>query len=233
MSDQRAHSRSRGFMFEEMWIKHESYDDMILDAWERTESNNVSLRGLWQHLRQVLGQMKKWSYDTFGSVRQELKKLRAELEEAKSRAITSNSSLEVREVERKLHDMYDKEETMYRQRSRIEWLKAGDRNTKFFQNRATHRRRKNTIKFLKKEDGSRCETDEGMRDLARSFYGNLYSSEGADHLDRILDQIGTFVSPEMNAKLSESVSDKEIEMALFHMGPTKSPGLDGLPTLFY
>jgi hypothetical protein len=35
----------------------------------------------------------------------------------------------------------------------------------FFQNRASHRRRKNTVRFLKRDDGSRCDTDDGMREM--------------------------------------------------------------------
>ena len=72
-------------------------------------------------------------------------------------------------IEQQLHVTYEKEEVMHRQRSRQEWLKAGDRNTRFFQNRASHRRRKNTVRKLRREDGSWCDTNEGMCDIALAF----------------------------------------------------------------
>jgi hypothetical protein len=56
--------------------------------------------------------MKCWIYDTFGSVRGELKILRNRLEEAKVQELVSGSSLEVREIEMGLHELYEREEMM-------------------------------------------------------------------------------------------------------------------------
>ena len=43
---------------------------------------------------------------------------------------------------------------MWKQRSRIKWLREGDKNTNFFHRKATWRRNKNKIVKLKREDGS-------------------------------------------------------------------------------
>jgi hypothetical protein len=111
---------------------------------------------------------------------------------------------------------------MFRQRSRVEWLKAGEKNTRYFQNRASHRRRKNTIKSLRGDDGTWFTTDVDMQALARTFYANLYSPKGANNMQAILDNVTPSVSDAMNQKLTCPILDDEIKRALFHMGPTKA-----------
>lgn len=133
--------------------------------------------------------MQQWAREVFGSIRRQIKSLKAQLVDAKVHAQTTWYSHEIKDLEAQLREVFEREEVFYRQRSRIDWLQAGDQNTKYFQNRASHCKRKNTIRALHCEDGSKCSVDEEMRELLAYFYENLFSSEGSSGVDELLDKI--------------------------------------------
>ena len=52
---------------------------------------------------------------------------------------------EINKLRKEINLLLDDEEVWWQQRSRVQWLREGDRNTKYFHHRASERRRKNTI----------------------------------------------------------------------------------------
>jgi hypothetical protein len=93
-----------------------------------------------------------WNNDVFGSVFKQIRQLRNELEEERSTSLYRDR-LRKRMLMHKLSDLIEKEDIMQKQRSRIDWLKAGDRNTQFFQAKASNCQRTNCIFALKRVDG--------------------------------------------------------------------------------
>ncbi|XP_073359913.1 uncharacterized protein [Aegilops tauschii subsp. strangulata] len=179
----------RLFCFEEAWIRHEKYEEMIVEAWDAANSGEEGLAAVWQKLGSMAGSMQRWEREVFGSIRKKIKLLKAQLLEAKERALSTGYQQEVRDIEEQLREVYEREEIMYRRRSRVDWLKAGDQNTQYFQNRASHRKGKNTVKRLQRDDGSLCTTDDDMRAMVATFYENLFTSEGFAGADDLLQNI--------------------------------------------
>jgi len=130
-------------------------------------------------------------------------------------------------------ELQHREEIMWQQRSRVMWLTAGDKNTKFFHLRASQRKRRNNITKLKKADGQFTEVEREMSEMAMLFYQKLYTIEGTIGMERVLDTIPSKVTAEMNSQLLRPYTKEEVKVALFHMFPTKAPGPDGFPAHFF
>lgn len=123
--------------------------------------------------------MREWSREFFGSARGELKYQlpTQQLVEAKQESLLVENADLIEVLEARMHELLKRKEVMYKQRSR-RVAQSGCCNTKYFQARASHRKRKNTIKSLVTTDGRKFSTDEDMRGIAREFYTDRYTSKG-------------------------------------------------------
>jgi hypothetical protein len=174
-----------------------------------------------------------WSRDSFGAPQKEIRKLEKRLAWLRSHCARGNYCQEEQQIEHRLCELFEREEIMLRQRSRVEWLQAGDRNTSFFQARATAQRRANKIKYLLREDGSKCEERSEIKRMVHTFYNDLFTSEPHVDANRVLEAIPARIDQDTNEDLCRPYTNEEIKNALFQMGPTKAPGPDGFPALFY
>ena len=133
----------------------------------------------------------------------------------------------------KMNELLYQEEMIWLQRSRIAWLKEGDRNTKFFQNKAVWRAQKNKIRQLTDSVGVVHSEFAAMSEIANNYFHEIFTADTTLDATPVLDLLEQTVTEEDNAKLCAVFSDKEISDAMFQIGPLKAPGPDGFPTRFF
>ncbi|KAL9690982.1 hypothetical protein QQ045_011399 [Rhodiola kirilowii] len=144
------------------------------------------------------------------------------------------------ERERRLSEELDRwlvrEETLWMQRSRVLWLNQGDKNTKLFHAKASHRRKINWIDKLQDSHGVVQENQSEISEIITSYFSALFQSSlygSEDVLSSQLQCISPVINDDINYMLLKEITDEEINAAVFSLGPLKSPGIDGFPTIFY
>jgi hypothetical protein len=136
-------------------------------------------------------------------------------------------------LKREVQALLVKEEKMWKQRSHTSWLKDGDRNTKYFHSRASHRRRRNTLSAVRLDTGELSSDPELIRTQFMNYYTELFTAAPLEDVDVILEGIKPSVTDEMNLRLTSPFSEHEIDTAMKQMAALKAPGPDGMPPVFY
>ena len=99
---------------------------------------------------------------------EQLRTISSELEKACQENPGDTEAFRKRSTARKdLNEMLAKEESYWHQRSRVSWMREGDRNTRFFHANATQRRQKNKINGLRETNGRLVTTHAAMVSVAQ------------------------------------------------------------------
>ncbi|XP_060965278.1 uncharacterized protein LOC133034246 [Cannabis sativa] len=127
------------------------------------------------------------------------------------------------------------DEVYWKQRSRVDWLRAGDKNTKFFHHRASNRKKNNFIRLITLLDGSISHDHATITSQFLHFYNSLFTSQGVCDVavTSLLQGITNRLSTHQVAFLAEPYTEVEVKNALFSLSADKAPGPDGLNSLFY
>jgi hypothetical protein len=223
---------ARQFRYENVWQTHVDYDKLVADNWLRG-SGQRGLHGVVDALGQLQTKLTSWGAEEFGSLTRTVRKLRAKLERLRSMSLGRGPSDEERAIVKKLKNTLHQEEIWFRQRSRVMWLREGDRNTSYFHKQAAERKRINKIDSLVRADGSVCGNREENHAEVQGFFESLYLSQGFRNMDELLAFVQPKVSQHLNDGMDAPYTEEEVRKALFQMAPSKAPGVDGFTAGFF
>ena len=139
----------RSFKFENMWLKEEEFVENVRNWWGSFSFVGSPSFVLAKKLRALKGEITRWNFEVFGNVRARNKAWVEELEMLDSTEEGRGLSEEEKERRRVLATDLEasllQQEISYRQKSRVWWLKEGDKCTKFFHQVANANQRNNYI----------------------------------------------------------------------------------------
>lgn len=229
-----ARDRNRGFRFEPFWLKENDISEVIKSAWvdKRPPRNPKELR---VKLHWCASKLVGWSKERFGSLRKSIDDKQKLIESLYARSNEHSVIDQIKRLEWDLEGLLEREEVYWRQRTRADWLTAGDRNSKFFHNRATIRKKKNSIHRLVDNNGEVQESEEGIARIIGSYYASLFQSSNPSTIDisKATETIENRLDNSMQLSLEADFSAEEVKMAVFDMNPTKALGQDGFQAIFF
>lgn len=165
--------------------------------------------------------------------RHKISALMEELQLIKKCAVVGDPSRRQIEIKGELHQLWKNEELFWKQRSKVQWLKEGDANTRFFHLTTIQRRQRNRVLKIKNEFGDWLTREREVRDSFQSYSFNLFLSTGLSDFQEILEYVNPSVTEAMDLELTKPFTPDEIYLASHQLGSLKASGPDGFSRLFY
>ncbi|KAK5845874.1 hypothetical protein PVK06_002115 [Gossypium arboreum] len=145
-------------------VLENNFGKVIKQGWDLDE------KSLPKKLEDLKLKLKNWEKSNSRSRWKTRENLKSRLNHLNREDLDSDILAELTEVKLALNIEADKEELYWEQRARANWLRIGDRNTAFFHNFASQRKKKNLIKKLEDRRGGLVEGDNAINKLATNFF---------------------------------------------------------------
>jgi hypothetical protein len=233
------------FWYEEKWRLEEGFYGIMRENWA---AGSVGEGNDWDNFTSKLNLCRqglmRWQRSKREPMQKAIESLKKRLTKIQNSEDRGNAA-EIQAGQKELQNLLDREDMQWRQRAKSDWLRDGDRNTRYFHECANARRKTNRIHTILDADERQCDTEDevqmGFINYFSSlfttvfffFFESLFTTVDAGDMGHCLQHMERRVLDDMNRKLLKPFSEDDIRTALFQMAPFKAPGLDGFPTRFY
>ncbi|XP_058756417.1 uncharacterized protein LOC131629650 [Vicia villosa] len=161
------------FRFENAWLIKDSYHVMIKQIWNN-EANFL------QNIRSTREGIKEWKFETFDEVRRNKAVVMRRLEGIQRKLQQHYNYGGMKRLEahlqKELSTILKQEELIWFQRAKTNWLKDGDRNTRYYHMKASTRRKRNKIHMLKDKNGTWVDENDTLQKMVTQYFKSMFDS---------------------------------------------------------
>lgn len=214
-----------------MWATETDFLETVKRGWGATyESKSITAR-----INNCQSTILTWAGERFHKIPHQISRKRERLNQLKSHTCWSVYFEDIQKLEKEIDILSMKMELYWKQRSRVNWLANGDRNSKYFHRQASLRRANNFISGLVSSHGDWCTDQSSMSSIIIDYFPTLFTSQNptASDMSQVLDGVMHMIDDNLNSVLCAPFVEAEVRQALFDMHPDKAPGPDGMSVFFY
>ena len=216
------------------------FSDVIANEWAASSVMSSCQFKLVRALKLMKPVLRRLNKLHFSGISIRVKQKAEEVADLRSRILTSPSVELAREeniASANWSLLLSAEERFFMQKSRIQWLDLGDKNTSYFHKMVLQRNSQNYIHFFRAEDGSKITDSLDLKSHAVDYFKSIFGSTNmpSSPVDLVfLQGLLPFRCSDSHAQgLLREVSAAEIKEILYAMPSNKSPGPDGYPAEFF
>ncbi|KAF3787419.1 hypothetical protein EJ110_NYTH14922 [Nymphaea thermarum] len=203
------------------------YSDLVRSAWV-VDTRGCAMIKLIHKLKATRDKLKIWYKGEANNLTNQIMAMKTSIKfiQTQCECDMSEAIEEECRLKHELSRLLWLEERLWRQKSRIKWLRDGDLNTKFFQGIANGRRRRNKIETITHEGRLATDSLENFTACTDFFATLLGSTHGSGCLPQSIAP-GPTVTSEENDELLKPINDTKIKWAVMEADRDSAPGPDG------
>ncbi|VFQ95756.1 unnamed protein product [Cuscuta campestris] len=230
-------NRFRPFRFFNMWLKHEGFNGLISQSWEAGVVGSKQF-SLCSKLKRLKPPLKALNRQAFGHISRRAMEAKEEYGLVMKQLVldpNNQTLLDDADIKRKRANfLLDAELAFYQQNAKCDFLMNSDRCTSYFHSIVKKNRRKNTVGFLVREDGSKTTSKDEVANIFVDFFTTLFGTTSpVEPIELEILTTGTRVPSSAQSSLLASVTPEEVREAVFDIGNDKAPGPDGYTAAFF
>lgn len=208
------------FRYDNRWRFNKELKEELKKSWI-ADCQDLPGDQFHEALRKCRTCMSKWKSHNIQNSAKKIQELKQQIQQAYNTSPIDFNHIKI--LTSALTMEYMMEEEYWRIKSRIQWLQAGDRNTRYFHEKTKQRRGYNRITAITDSQGKTWYSEEDINRVIIEYFDTLFFSDCQEDMDEVLQQIQPRVTQEMNEDLIKPVTEEELYKVVHQMTREKAP----------
>ncbi|KAH1114715.1 hypothetical protein J1N35_008093 [Gossypium stocksii] len=220
------------FKFFNAWYRNKECPNIIRKEWVKMGGRKGRIS---RKLRKLKGAVRKWNGENSNVLEKRIKDIEERIKtldvESESRELTKLELDEMRRLNLNLGELLKFKESIWRQKSRMSWIKEGDSNTGFFHSAVKFKAKRKMVNRMKFGNSWYCDPKVLKEKLVDYFNDHFSCPLRKWKMDLVLNFKRLNESEARNLELPFLMV--EIKEAVWSCDENKAPGPDGFNICFF